>query len=164
MWFACSEIWVGFISSERCPVLASGTGASYYAIAVVKKANQGITVKNLAGKKSCHTGKGRTAGWNMPIGYLMDQGYLSVMDCNIPEGREPIQHINAHCPCVIRTDKLSFASTGVANFFSASCVPGATGPDDPKSLCSLCKGDGAGQHKCEMSDKELYYSYEGAFR
>lgn len=52
-----------------------------------------------------------------------------------------------------------------ANYFSASCAPGA---DKDSKLCSLCMGSGktvGGEStKCKASAEELYYGYGGAFR
>lgn len=54
--------------------------SSYYAVAVVKK-GMGITWDKLKGKKSCHTGIGRTAGWNIPMGLI----YTQTNDCDFSE-------------------------------------------------------------------------------
>lgn len=51
---------------------------------------------------------------------------------------------------------------GVADFFSASCIPGAK--DGPESLCQLCVGDKTGNYKCDATNNEQYYAYNGAFR
>ena len=75
---------------NACVVVASGTGATYYTVAVVKKSNPSINIFNLAGRNSCHTGKGRTAGWKMPLGYFLDQGYISMLGCNVAQGRKHI--------------------------------------------------------------------------
>lgn len=42
-------------------------------MAVVKKGT-GFTINDLQGKTSCHTGLGRSAGWNIPIGTLLHRG------------------------------------------------------------------------------------------
>ena len=38
------------------------------------KKGTGFTIDNLQGKTSCHTGLGRSAGWNIPIGTLLHRG------------------------------------------------------------------------------------------
>ncbi|XP_061490541.1 melanotransferrin-like, partial [Rhineura floridana] len=112
-------------------------GTSYYAVAVVR-ANSNLTINSLGGGKTCHTGINRTVGWNVPVGFLLDSGRMAVMGCEI--------------------------ARAVGNYFSASCVPGASGDGYPASLCELCKGGVDGRGKCEPSSKEEYYDYMGAFR
>ncbi|NXA53972.1 TRFM protein, partial [Nothocercus julius] len=114
-------------------------GTSYYAVAVVRKGSN-ITIDSLRGARSCHTGINRTAGWNVPVGYLLDSGHLAAVGCDLPKGGT------------------------VSDYFSASCVPGAKSINYPESLCQLCKGDASGQNACEANSQEQYYDYSGAFR
>ena len=78
-------------------------GPKYYAVAVVKKSNADFNLKDgLQGKKSCHTGARRTAGWNVPVGFLLSSNRMTAVDCG--------------------NDNNDFLS--VAKFFDESCVPG----------------------------------------
>ncbi|KAK7789570.1 hypothetical protein R5R35_010076 [Gryllus longicercus] len=123
----------------------------YYAVAVVKKSSSIRTLTDLRGKKSCHTGYGRTAGWNVPVYALLRAGLL-------PSGT---------CPY----------AKAVGEFFSGgSCVPGALSAENnpaglnPQRLCDLCAGDldaagGANPAtKCSSTPHEAFYGYAGAFR
>lgn len=60
----------------------------YYAVAVVKKGT-GFGIKDLQGKKTCHTGLGKSAGWNIPIGTLLSMNLLQwsgIEDSPVDEG------------------------------------------------------------------------------
>uniref|UniRef100_A0A667YE15 Serotransferrin n=1 Tax=Myripristis murdjan TaxID=586833 RepID=A0A667YE15_9TELE len=117
------------------PIIAEDYGQDsdtcYYAVAVVKK-DSGFNITELKGKRSCHTGLGKSAGWNIPIGTLVSMGQIQWTGT---EDR-PVEEV-------------------VSEFFSASCVPGAT---RGSNLCAQCKGD------CTKSHSEPYYDYSGAFQ
>lgn len=112
---------------------------TYFAVAVVRATSTDLRLSNLEGKKSCHTGVRRTAGWNVPVGYLLEEGYMQPTDCG--------DDINA-----------------VANFFNQSCAPGAYSAtndpfgENPANLCGIC------MDKSCPSATETYASYAGAFR
>uniref|UniRef100_A0A4W2IEI0 Serotransferrin-like n=1 Tax=Bos indicus x Bos taurus TaxID=30522 RepID=A0A4W2IEI0_BOBOX len=100
----------------------------YYAVAVVKKGTD-FKLNELKGKKSCHTGLGRSAGWNIPMGRLYKE---------LPDPQESIQR-------------------AAANFFSASCVPCADQSSFPK-LCQLCAGKGTDKCACSNHEPYFGYS------
>jgi len=114
----------GLNNYDLHPIIAEDYGPSsetcYYAVAVAKKGTQ-FGIKDLQGKKSCHTGLGKSAGWNIPVGTLVSMGIMQW------EGIEdkPVEE-------------------AVSNFFLASCAPGAV---KGSKLCELCKGDCSRSHK-----------------
>jgi melanoma-associated antigen p97 len=122
-------------------------GGSYYAVAVVKKGSKFKSFADLKGAKSCHTGIGRTAGYNAPLYTLIKQNLIEKSKCPYPKA--------------------------LADFFSASCLPGAKDPkheiDATQStkLCELCGGDvdkKDSSTKCNFDSTESYSGYTGAFR
>ncbi|KAK5650957.1 hypothetical protein RI129_001986 [Pyrocoelia pectoralis] len=126
-------------------------GDSYYAVAVVRKNSSYKSFADLRGAKSCHTGIGRTAGYNAPLYTLLKLNLIKKDECPYP--------------------------SALSEFFSGgSCLPGAKDPLDKvpakaaEKLCSLCGGnvdanDGTSlDSKCNSDTTESYFGYSGAFR
>uniref|UniRef100_T1IIU7 Transferrin-like domain-containing protein n=1 Tax=Strigamia maritima TaxID=126957 RepID=T1IIU7_STRMM len=107
---------------------------NYYLVAVIKSNSTIKTLKELQGKKSCHSNFKCGASWYVPKGILASKKLIKGPACQM--------------------DKQ------MSEFFSASCVPNA--PKDLVKLCSLCKGDVQNKNKCTDSDE--YEGFIGAFR
>ena len=118
-------------------------GNSYYSVAVVRKefCDSNPSVFDLQGKRSCHTGYRRTAGWTAPVGYLVDSGVIPVQTSD---------------------KKANTDAESVASFFSATCAVGSnadgpsTGGGPWAGLCTACGSD--------CSDSSPYAGYEGTIR
>ncbi|XP_030185950.1 inhibitor of carbonic anhydrase-like [Lynx canadensis] len=102
----------GLLPFNLKPIVAEFFGSKddpqtyHYAVAVVKK-DSDFQLNQLRGKKSCHTGLGWSAGWNIPIGALLP------------------------------SDSIEKATAEMAEFFSGSCVPCANRTAFPRlcQLC-----------------------------
>uniref|UniRef100_A0A3B4A6U1 Serotransferrin n=1 Tax=Periophthalmus magnuspinnatus TaxID=409849 RepID=A0A3B4A6U1_9GOBI len=104
-------------------------------VAVVR--NSSLDIRSLEGVRSCHSGARWTAGWSLPLGFLLSRNYLSWSK------EQPLSQ---------------------SAFFNSSCVPGAAAM--APSLCSLCQGQKSYiRHKnyhCETSHSEPFYNSQGA--
>ncbi|KAL3058701.1 hypothetical protein OYC64_010788 [Pagothenia borchgrevinki] len=114
-------------------------GGCVLSVAVVR--NISLDVRSLKGLRSCHSGVRWTAGWSLPLGFLLSRNYLS-------------------------WSKERPLSQDVSTFFSASCVPGAAAIAPP--LCALCQGQKSyirqKNYHCETSHNEPFYNNQGALR
>ncbi|XP_049631909.1 serotransferrin-like [Suncus etruscus] len=123
----------GLAPYNLIPVVAEYYGSqenkqtNYYAVAVVKKTSN-FQFNELQGKKSCHTGLGRSAGWNIPIGLLY---------WKLPQPQDSLLK-------------------AVSKFFEASCVPCADPKLYPK-LCQQCAGTGADKCACSSHEPYFGY-------
>ncbi|KAK6483648.1 melanotransferrin-like isoform X1 [Huso huso] len=114
-------------------------GGCVFAVAVVR--NQSLDIRSLHKTRSCHSGARSTAGWNLPMGFLLSKNYLQWYE------EQPL-------------------SEAISSFFSASCIPGAASL--APELCTLCQGQKSytrdKNYFCEASENEPFYDSEGAFR
>jgi melanoma-associated antigen p97 len=63
----------------RTQASSEGQGSQYHAIAIVKKSACPKSLADLKGKRSCHTGYGRSAGWVLPMSTLLDANIMPVV-------------------------------------------------------------------------------------
>ncbi|XP_061583228.1 saxiphilin-like [Cololabis saira] len=114
-------------------------GGCVLSVAVVT--NSSLDIRSLRGLRSCHSGVRWTAGWSLPLGFLLSRNYLSWSK------EHPLSH-------------------DVSAFYSASCVPGAAAL--APSLCTLCQGQKSyiqqNNYHCETSHSEPFYNNQGALR
>lgn len=56
-------------------------------VAVVKRnSSYAFTLDELRGKRSCHSGFHSPAGWDIPVGALVQRGFLRPKDCDVLTG------------------------------------------------------------------------------
>ncbi|XP_071768761.1 saxiphilin-like [Centroberyx gerrardi] len=114
-------------------------GGCILSVAVVR--NRTLDIRSLQGRRSCHSGVRWTAGWSLPLGFLLSRNYLTWTK------EQPL-------------------SQDVSTYFSASCVPGAAAM--APSLCALCQGHKSyirqRNFHCETSHSEPFYNSQGALR
>ncbi|KAG0557439.1 hypothetical protein KC19_11G130300 [Ceratodon purpureus] len=91
-----------------------GTDNQYYAVGIVKKSACPKSMADLKGKRSCHSGYGRSAGWTLPIATLVNSNIISTVS-QTPQAND-IESVTA--------------------FFAKTCAASNT---PATAICSACK-------------------------
>ena len=76
-------------SNYNFPPTEANHGACSYSVAVARKGT-GFGLRDLKGKKSCHTGLGTSEGWLLPIGTLLSRDIINWAggdDVTLQQGR-----------------------------------------------------------------------------
>ncbi|KAK7109961.1 melanotransferrin-like [Littorina saxatilis] len=128
------------------PVMVENYGAgtneqlSYYSVALIR-ADGNVQLNNLNTKSVCFPSIGTSAGWLYPVSKLIEQGFISIFECN----------------AIVKA---------VSAFFKEMCLPGALTSfynpfgNNPTDVCKLCNGQN--EEFCTTSDKRA--GFDGAFR
>ncbi len=105
------------------------------------------------GTRSCHTGYRRTAGWTLPVGYLVSRNIM---------------------PVISEDNEVQDDAESVASFFEDVCAPGTTngegagaGPATDGSrtgkpwgaMCSICNKGKVGVHAHTHTDTHRHNPY-----
>ena len=73
---------------------------SYFVVAVVKRnSSYAFTLDELRGKRSCHPDFGSPTGWDIPVGALVQRGFIRPRDCDVLTGTTP--HRNTHVQALL---------------------------------------------------------------
>ncbi|XP_063705234.1 transferrin [Culicoides brevitarsis] len=136
------------IVQEIRTIEESHSAFRYDGIILVKKGSDIHSLKDLKGKRSCHTGFGRNVGYKIPLTKLRKNGVLKLS--NDPELSSTEKELDA-----------------LSLFFEKACIAGQWSPDRLvnevfkkrySNLCALCEDPA----KCDYPDK--YSGYDGAVR
>lgn len=75
------EIWEANQTYNLYPIRTeqSALEGRYYGVGIVKKGNCPSSLSALKGRKSCHTGYGRSSGWVLPVTYLIKNNIMPLV-------------------------------------------------------------------------------------
>lgn len=61
--------------------------SSYFVVAVVRRdSSNAFTLDELRGKRSCHSDFRSPAGWDVPVGALIQRGFIRPEHCDVLTG------------------------------------------------------------------------------
>lgn len=113
------------------------TGGCILSVAVVK--NSSLDISTLRGLRSCHSGIRWTAGWSLPLGFLLSRNYLSwSKEHPLSHGGDIIIH------CTVWNHHFSFTILGSVSFQAHSnfILPGRCQQVFQSQLHSWCHCSG----------------------